>query len=283
MDSVEEVVRLLHVESVDVDRFRGKQPKGGAIRVFGGQAVAQALMSACRTVDHRLPHSLHAYFLRAGDVTVPMRYDVERIRDGRRFSVRRVVASQNRKEILAATISFADRLPGIDYQDSPPVGASDPDSLMSIEQQLAPYADEHDGWWVRKRPFDLRYVSDPPRIVLENGGTAEPSSSLYLRARGSVPSSPDLALGLLAYVSDMTLLDSAAKMTGQTSRGPGTIASLDHAIWFHRIPNLAEWILYEQHSPTGCGGRSLVQGRMYSAAGELLCTVAQEGLLDPRT
>ena len=281
MKTIESVLDLLDLKSLGLDRFEGSQPGDGSKRVFGGQAAAQALMAACTTVEDRLPHSLHVYFVSAGDTQLPIEFGVDRVRDGRRYSTRTVTASQQGRVILTGMVSFGESTDGDCYHDDPGVVVSQPEALQPIERQLAAYVDEYDGWWTRDRPFDLRYTTPPPRVALDVPDAPDPSSSVWLRANGSLTVDEVTSRCLVTYVSDMTLLDSAAKMTRQTSRGPGTIASLDHAVWFHRTPDLSQWHLYEQHSPVRSSGRSLVRGRIVDTNWNPVCTVTQEGLLEP--
>lgn len=281
MDRIQDVLDLLNLKARGANSFEGGQPGDGALRVFGGQVVAQALVAACRTVDGRLPHSIHAYFVQAGNADLPIRFDVTRVRDGRRYSTRTVTATQRERTILTAMVSFGSSDIADDYHDAPTCSDPSPDSLRPIEQQLEPYAEEHNGWWTRNRPFDLRYITSPPRISLDEPKTPDPSSRLWIRAKGSPAMDDATSRCLITYISDMTLLDSAAKMTRQTSRGPGAIASLDHAVWFHRTPDLSQWHLYEQHSPVRASGRSFVGGRIVDRTGVPVCTVTQEGLLEP--
>lgn len=281
MKTIQGVLDLLNLNPLGSDRFEGVQPNDGSKRVFGGQAAAQALMAACSTVDNRLPHSVHAYFVSSGDSHRPIEFDVDRVRDGRRYSTRMVTARQQGRVILTAMVSFGEATGADNYHDAPNLAVSQPETLQSIERQLDAYKDEYDGWWTRERPFDLRYLTPPPRVALDEPDVADPSSSVWLRTKGSPAVDEVTSRCLVTYVSDVTLLDSAAKMTRQTSRGPGTIASLDHAVWFHRTPDLSQWHLYEQHSPVRSSGRSLVCGRIVDRNGNPVCTVTQEGLLEP--
>jgi acyl-CoA thioesterase-2 len=275
------VLSLLQLAEVGRGRFVGYQPDEARPRVFGGQIAAQALMAGAHTADDRSPRSLHLYFLRRGDVTAPVDYDVDSLQDGRTISVRRITATQHGKPILAAMASFGATAGGVDYHRPMPTVPS-PECLPRIECQLAPYAEEHDGWWIRPRAFDIRYISPPPRIAAELPTPPTYTNQLWMRADGPVPSDPVLACALLTYASDLTLLDPVMKATGRTSRGPGLTASLDHALWFHRPPVLSEWLLYDQFSPSASGGRGLVCGSIFNRGGELMCTVNQEGYLGDR-
>jgi acyl-CoA thioesterase-2 len=174
--------------------------------------------------------------------------------------------------------SFSMAAAGPNYQREMPT-VEPPERLMRIEEQLAPYADEHDGWWVRPRAFDMRYLTPPPRIAADLATKPVAANRLWLRAAEPVPHDPVVMTCLLAYVSDLTLLDSVMIPSGRTSRGPGSVASLDHALWFHRPVDLNDWLLYDQHSPSAAGGRGLACGSIFSRSGELVCSVSQEGHL----
>ncbi|MFF2109376.1 acyl-CoA thioesterase [Rhodococcus koreensis] len=276
--TVAEVLDLLSLAEISPRTFRGAQPVEDRQRVFGGQVAAQALMAAGRTAPGRLPHSLHGYFLRPGDPVAPLIYTVDCLRDGGSFSTRKVAAAQNGIVIFEAMVSFSARISGIDYQQQMP-SVPLPDSLIRIEEQLAPYADEYDGWWVRRRPFDMRYVNAPPRVAVDSDIAPPPRSRLWLRPDGVIPKDPMLSSCLITFVSDLTLLDSVMLQARKTSRGPGIVASLDHAIWFHRPANFADWLLYDQHSPNATGGRGLASGRIYNRSGALVASIMQEGYL----
>lgn len=274
------VLDLLNLEHVADGHFRGGQPDEDRPRMFGGQIAAQALMAAARTIpETRLPSNLHVYFLRPGDVSTPVDYLVTILRDGGALSTRRVSAIQNGQIILEALTSSCADIEGPSYQRPMPL-VPPPESLPTLAEQLAPYSDEYDGWWVRPRPFDFRYITTPPRIALDEPCRGdERVNKLWLRADGPIPDDPVLHSCLLAYVSDMTLLDPVMKAVGRTSRGPGVVASLDHAIWFQRPADLNEWILYDQCSPSAAAGRGLAWASMFDQSGKLLCLVSQGGYL----
>lgn len=272
------VLELLDVEDLGSGLFRGRQPDERPARVFGGQIAAQALMSASRTVEDRSPHSLHAYFLRPGDVSVPAVFSVTALRDGNTFSARRVSAIQHGEVIFEALVSFSSAKTGPEYQAKMPEVPA-PEKLTPIEQLLAPYSDEYDGWWVRPRAFDLRYVSTPPRLALEQDRPRDRTNRLWMRANGRVSADPVLAACLVTYISDLTLLDPVLVAAGRTSRGPGLTASLDHAIWFQRPADVNDWILYDQCSPSAVDGRGVASASMYDRTGKLICLVNQEGYL----
>lgn len=276
--TVAEVLDLLSLDEISPRTFRGAQPVEDRQRVFGGQVAAQALMAAGRTTPGRLPHSLHGYFLRPGDPAVPLIYTVDSVRDGGSFSTRNVTAAQDGIVIFEAMISFSARISGIEYQQQMPAVPL-PDSLIRIEDQLAPYADEYDGWWVRRRPFDMRYVNAPPRVALDRDFAPPPRSRLWLRPDGDIPNDP-----MLSRLPDHVCQRSDAPRLRDASGAkdvawPGIVASLDHAIWFHRPANFADWLLYDQHSPNGTGGRGLASGRIYNRSGALVASIMQEGYL----
>jgi len=278
------LVDLLDLEAIEVDIFRGRSPDTSLQRVFGGQVAGQALVAAGRTVpaDRRV-HSLHAYFLRPGDPAVPIVYTVDRIRDGRSFTTRRVVAIQHGKAIFNLQASFQVGEYGVEHADPRPA-VPPADGLPTLAERMAPYAGENDSWWQRPRPIDLRYVGPPPRVALDEGGQHQPESRVWFRADGRLPDDPLLHVCVLTYASDMTLLDSVMlphQLAWGADRGAGRVvgASLDHAMWFHRPFRADEWLLYDQVSPSASGARGLAYGRIFRADGALVASVVQEGLL----
>lgn len=276
-----DVLALLELERADEDVFRPAHPGPPVPRVFGGQVLAQSLRAASATLPAgRLPHSLHAYFLRPGDSAVPLTFAVTRLRDGRSVSSRRVTVTQRGRTIFEMLTS-AGELPVDSAAHRPIPVVPGPSELSTLQHRLRGYADELDGWWVRPRPFDLRYVASPPRAALDEDGPHPPRNQLWLRPVGTVPNDPIVRRCLLAYVSDMTLLDSVLRSRRRTTLGPGSVASLDHAMWFHAEPDLSGWTLYDQHSPGSSSRRGLCQGYLYSEDGELVSTVVQEGYLSP--
>ena len=280
MTPLDRVVDLLDLEQIEVDIFRGKQPEESGQRVFGGQVAGQALVAAGRTVpDDRPVHSLHAYFLRPGDPSVPIVYEVDRIRDGRSFTTRRVVAIQHGKAIFTMSTSFQTMETGLDHA-APMPEVPDPESLPNLAEVLAPYAHEPDTAWIaRPRPIDIRYVGDPPRIAKETGNR-EPRSDVWMKADGTLPDDPLLHVCLVAFASDMTLLDSTLRAHGRSWGAEDVVgASLDHAMWFHRPIRADEWFLYSQASPWTGGGRGLATGQIFTRDGHLAVSVVQEGLI----
>ena len=283
--SAEELVELLDLETIDLNLFRGTQPDTMLQRVFGGQVAAQALVAGARTVAEPLSvHSLHSYFLRPGDTAVPIVYDVERIRDGRSFSTRRVVARQHGRPIYYMTLSFQVPEDGLDHQDAMPdvpAPADSPDLARLLAARSAGGADE----WLREwAALELRYVGDSR----PDGGTLpadeRPAQSrLWIRVAGRLDDDPLVHQAGFTYASDLTLLASALVPHGLHVAHP-TIqsASLDHTIWFHRPFRADEWLLYDQHSPSASGARGLGLGRVFTEDGRLVATVAQEGLIRRR-
>lgn len=259
------------------DVFLGQsqpQPWG---RVFGGQVLAQSVVAAQRTVDAARPvHSMHAYFLRAGDSGEPITFAVERLRDGRSFSARRVHALQFGRPILSMIASFQFPATGLDHAAPMPAVAT-PQSIPTLAERYAGRDAPQARYWMRQRPIDLRHVQQP--IHLE---PAEPASSqaVWMRTLGDLPDDPALHAAILAYVSDYTLLEPVLRRHGRTWAEPGLrAASLDHAMWWHRPARADEWLLYTQESPSASGARGLGLGRIYAADGTLAASVAQEGML----
>jgi acyl-CoA thioesterase II len=276
---LDRLIALLDLERIEVDIFRGKQPDESLQRVFGGQVAGQALVAAGRTVPADRPvHSLHAYFLRPGDPSLPIVYEVDRIRDGRSFTTRRVVAIQHGKPIFNLSASFQLVEKGMEHETEMPE-VPGPEGLTTLSERMAPYADEMDGWYSRPRPIDVRYVGDPPRIAKDRG-TRQPHSQVWMRADGTLPDDPLLHVCAVTFASDMTLLDSTLMMHGK-AWGTGDVvgASLDHAMWFHRPFRADEWWLYDQESPWTGASRGLSRGSIFTRDGHLAVSVVQEGLL----
>ena len=278
---LDHLVDLLDLEQIEVDIFRGQRAQESLQRVFGGQVAGQALVAAGRTVaDDRPVHSLHAYFLRPGDPSAPIVYEVDRIRDGRSFTTRRVVAVQHGKAIFHLSASFQLVEQGMEHQ-TPMPDVPGPEGLTTLSVRMQPYEAEMGGWYTRPRPIDVRYVGDPPRVA-QDTGRREPRSRVWMRADGELPDDPLLHVCAVAYASDMTLLDSTLMAHGK-AWGTGDVvgASLDHAMWFHRQFRADEWWLYDQESPWTGGNRGLSRGSIYTRDGHLAVSVVQEGLLRP--
>ncbi|HWL45493.1 MAG TPA: acyl-CoA thioesterase II [Ilumatobacter sp.] len=278
-DALQELVELLDLEAIEVNLFRGTQPDEDRQRVFGGQVAGQALVAAARTVVEpgRLVHSLHSYFLRPGDPRVPILYEVDRIRDGRSFTTRRVVAIQHGKAIFNLAASFHDPEPGLDFHPPVPADVPPAESLPTFQERLAPYKDKLGAWYDRPRPIDMRYV--PPDPISEPETPAE-GQHVWLRADGRLPDDPVLHACIITYASDMTLLDTALRPFGRSSATSDLMmASLDHAMWFHRPFRADEWLLYAQTAMSTSGARGLAGGQIFTADGQLAISVAQEGLI----
>jgi len=253
------------------------QPLG---RVFGGQVLGQTLVAAGRTVDPDRPvHSMHGYFLRAGDSDEPITFAVERLRDGRSFSARRVHAIQFGKPILSMIASFQDQAPGFDHQDTMP-DVPAPETLPTVLDLLGHIDHPVAQYWARARAIDLRHVEAP--IFWQAGAERVAHQAVWMRTVAPMPDDPLLHRAVLGYASDYTLLESVLRRHGATWAMPGLkAASLDHAMWWHRPARADEWLLYAQASPSASGARGLCTGRIFSRDGRLVATVAQEGMLRP--
>lgn len=287
-EALQSLLDLLDLERIEEDIFRGRSRSAVVPRVFGGQVAAQALVAAGRTVPgDRHAHSLHAYFLRAGDPGAPIVYTVDRIRDGRSFTTRRVVAVQHGQPIFHLSASFQTYEEGLEHQATMPP-APDPETLPTAAELLPLYADRFSGSDVLARlletreSVDLRYVDAPPYGTV--GEVREPRSQVWFRTNGKLDGAVDqplLHVVLATYVSDMTLLDSVLLAHGRGGWVTGDVvgASLDHAMWFHRPFRADEWLLYDQESPSASGGRGLGQARIYTRDGRLAISVIQEGVV----
>jgi len=283
-DPVAELIALLDIERIEVNLFRGQSPNDGMKRVFGGQVIAQALVAAYRTIDARICHSLHAYFIRPGDPTVPILYEVDRSRDGKSFTTRRVTAVQHGEQIFNLAASFQVPEQGYVHQ-SPMPKTKHPAELMS-EDELRAVAKDHvpkelQKQFARPRPIELKPV-DPRQMI--SPAKTDPKKELWLRMRGKVdPDNIPLQQCLLAYASDMGILDTATKPHGVNwFTGGVQMASLDHSMWFHEPFDISEWLLYTMDSPSASGARGFNRGELYTEAGKLVASVTQEGLMRPR-
>ncbi|GDY31976.1 acyl-CoA thioesterase II [Gandjariella thermophila] len=276
---LDRLVALLDLERIEENIFRGVSPAESPVRVFGGQVAGQALVAAGRTVpEDRHVHSLHAYFIRPGDPRVPIVYEVDRIRDGRSFTTRRVVAIQHGKAIFSLSASFQLREHGLDHADAMPE-VPDPESLPSFADRVSEYGARLGDMAKLPRPIDLRYVTEPAFLSRESG-PRDARHQVWMRADGSLPDNDLLHVCVLAYASDMTLLDAVLVRHGVYWGLDRVIgASLDHAMWFHRPFRADEWVLYDCASPSASGGRGLATGRFFDRDGTLIATVVQEGLL----
>ncbi|WP_043660897.1 acyl-CoA thioesterase II [Thermocrispum municipale] len=277
---LDELIHLLDLERIDDNIFRGFSPDHEqSVRVFGGQVAGQALVAAGRTVPpDRYVHSLHAYFIRPGDTKVPIVYEVDRIRDGRSFTTRRVIAIQHGKAIFALSASFQIAEDGIEHTGVELPDVPEPESLPTLPERMADYSEELGGF-ARRRPIDLRYVNDPPWVT-RGSDERNHRNQVWMRADGELPDDPLLHVCVLTYASDMTLLDSVLARHGVFWGMDKVLgASLDHALWFHRPFRADEWFLYDTESPTASGARGLATGRFFTRDGRLIATVVQEGLL----
>jgi acyl-CoA thioesterase II len=276
---LDRLVALLDLEVIEDNIFRGVSPADRPIRVFGGQVAGQALIAAGRTVpSDRHVHSLHAYFIRGGDPSIPIVYEVDRIRDGRSFTTRRVVAIQRGKAIFSLSASFQIVEPGLEHADKMP-DVPAPETLPTYPEQVGQAGGKLDPVRSLPRPIDIRYVSEPPWLSRDKG-PREGRNQVWMRADGKLADDPLLHVCVLAYASDMTLLDAPLARHGKywwLDKVNG--ASLDHAMWFHRPFRADEWVLYDCESPSASGARGLATGRFFAQDGTLIATVVQEGLL----
>ena len=272
---LDDLVALLDLERLEENLFRGVSPPVSLPRVFGGQVAGQALVAAGRTVpDDRGVHSLHAYFIRPGDPSIPIVYETERVRDGRSFTTRRVLAVQRGEAIFALSASFQLDQHGLVHSEPMPAGLPRPGEL----DDLGTRALRGDGSWMSglPRPLDIRLIDEPPGSRT-TGPTGEPTR-LWLRADGELPDDRLLHVCLLTYASDLTLLGSVLARHPKPA-GPVQMASLDHAMWFHEPFRADEWLLYECYSPAASGGRGLARGRFFTEDGRMVATTMQEGLV----
>jgi acyl-CoA thioesterase-2 len=282
--ALDQLLTILDIKRLEENLFRGLSPQVGWQRVFGGQVIGQALVAANRTVNGRLAHSLHAYFLRAGDPSVPIIYNVDRIRDGGSFTTRRVVAVQHGQAIFSMAASFHKEETGLEHQIKMPE-VPPPESLPSEAELKACLIDrvppQVKAYWERERPIEIRPV-DLSRYLTP--GNHAPSQQVWIRATGELPNDQSLHQCVLAYASDFTLLDTALIAHGRFVFDPKLmLASLDHALWFHRKLRADEWLLYAQDSPISGGGRAFCRGMLFTRDGKLVASTAQEGLLRERS
>jgi acyl-CoA thioesterase II len=271
-----ELIDLLDLEKLDDLLFRGRQPTGtGFIRVFGGQVAAQALVAAQSTVpDERHVHSLHSYFLLGGDTSIPIIYDVEKVRDGGSFTTRRVAARQHGAIIFYMTVSFQKVEDGFDHQDEMPDVPS-PDESTPLPDVIRAVNPEAADWWQREwSVVDMRLAT--------SDGSDPATQRLWFRIAGSLPDDRPLRNAVLTYFSDLTLLGPTLIPHGRVVSSPDMqVASLDHVIWFHRPASADQWFLYDQHSPSASRARGLSVARVFAENGDLVATIAQEGLIRP--
>ena len=278
MSAMDELVETLTLESIEVNLFRGVSPPEERQRIFGGQVVAQALLAAYRTVEARICHSLQSYFIRPGDPTVPVLYQVERSREGKSFATRRVLAIQHGEQIFNMACSFHAPEEGYDHQDAmPDVPRPDelPDDFDRVSAELSGVPEQHRRW-LRRRPIEMRPV-DPISLLAPRPAPAR--QHVWLRARSDLGDDIALNQALLAYASDFSLLGTAMRPHGVSWMSGVQTASLDHILWFHRPTNFSRWHLYVQDSPSASGARGFNRGALYREDGVLVASAAQEGLI----
>ncbi|MFA5898962.1 MAG: acyl-CoA thioesterase II [Hyphomicrobium sp.] len=283
--ALDALLKTLDLEPIEDNLFRGPRGTEGWQRVFGGQVLGQALVAAARTVAAGRPvHSLHGYFLLAGDPARPIIYDVERIRDGGSFTTRRVKAIQHGRPIFSMSSSFHKLEPGFEHQAAMPEGPL-PDELPNPKEAISRLIDNLPvamrSYWSREQPIEMR-VADLSRYLTREKKT--PVQNIWIRANGILADDPIIHQAVLAYASDFTLLDTALIAHGKLLFDADVqLASLDHGIWFHRPFRADEWLLYVQDSPSAFGARGFCRGSIYARDGTLIASVVQEGLMRQRT
>jgi acyl-CoA thioesterase II len=274
MDQTSELIGLLDLETIELDMFRGHTPPHETRRIYGGQVVAQALTAAYRTIEGRLCHSLHCYFIRPGDPKVPILFKVERGRDGGSFSTRRVIAIQHGKQIFNLAASFQVPETGFEHQVEMPA-VPGPDGLLNEEELRAEAGEDQEGrrtWPVETRPVD------PPHFGAKK--PLDPRYTVWFRCSGALTADIPLNQCVLAYASDMTLLDASLRPHSvEWNSGRLQVASLDHALWFHQPSELSQWHLFVQDSPSASGGRGFNRGDIFTRDGRLIASAAQEALI----
>jgi acyl-CoA thioesterase-2 len=279
--NIDELLRLVRLEPLEVNLFRGVSRDIGTTRVFGGQVLAQAVLAASQTVEDRLIHSLHAYFLRAGDPDAPIVYSVDRSRDGRSFTARRVVAIQHGRPIFTLAASFQLEQEGVEHQFEMPPGIPTPEALAEDcgvpPDQLERLPQKLRRWFTRFGPFEFRPVRDQDP---EHPVPMPPHKQFWFRLRGELEDDQGLHRALLAYASDFHLIGTATLPHGLSySRGELVMASLDHAMWFHRPCRVNKWLYKDCDSPSAAGSRGLARGLIFDRDGALVASTAQEGMV----
>ena len=289
MSAITELLDILDLEQPKNNLFQGRSPEVGWQRIFGGLVISQALVAVMRTVDTAFrPHSLHAYFILPGDPAVPILYEVDRLRDGRSFATRRVVARQSGAAIFALSASFHCEEAGYEHQ-LPMPDVPQPESLLSENDMVTQFPDLLPAnvlrYFQRERAIELRPVSLKRYLGmrLSDEEQAKTTQNVWFRASGPLPDDPAIHLAVLAYASDMTLIDTVMVPHAKSVFQPDIqAASLDHAMWFHRKFRMDDWLLYAQDSPSTSGALGLARGLIYTRDGTLIASVAQEGLVRPR-
>jgi len=280
-----ELLDLLDLEDLGGDRYRGESPENAGRHVYGGQAIAQALVATTRTTPaDRSVHSLHGYFVLAGDPAIPIDYAVERVRDGRSFTTRRCNATQRGQTIFSLEASFQRSEDGLTHATAMPA-APDPETLDDAHALVARFRgfmpEPATRWLEKPRALDMRIV-DPAQLLKPQDHPTN-SQLIWFRIKGPLPENGTIHCALLAYLSDMTLLNTALIAHGRTIFDPRIqVASLDHALWFHETPRVDQWLLYAQESPVAAHGRALARGQIFDQPGRLIASVAQEGLIRVR-
>lgn len=278
--AVDQLLEVLDLKQIDTASFRGESPQVGAQRVFGGQVAGQALVAAGRTIDpQRYVHSLHGYFVRPGDPTVPIDFHVENIRDGRSFSVRRSTAQQHGKTIFFMSASFQVIEKGLDHHSPAPADVPEPEDVPTMAHWIERYPERAGVFASAPQAIDVRYLG-VPGWVAPGDRVAADQQRVWMRVNGKLPDDPLIHACALTYASDLSLLDSVLSMHGEVW-GPGGVigASLDHALWLHRPFRADEWFLYDSISPSASGSRGLASGRMFTRDGRHIASAVQEGLL----
>ena len=279
---MQELLSILDLEKLEHNLYRGRSPQVGWQRVFGGQVIGQALVAAQRTVEaERHVHSLHGYFMRPGDPSVPIVYNVDPLRDGKSFATRHVVAIQHGLAIFSLTASFQKEQQGFDHQLPMPPQVPAPEELLNEKELIGQYVDRMpenvQRYWKQERPIEMKPVSLAHYMSRDK---LAPVHNIWVRATGPVPHDRALQAAVLAYLSDMTLLDTATFPHGRALFDADIqAASLDHAMWFHRPTSLDDWLLYAQDSPSASGARGFTRGALFARDGTLIASVAQEGLV----
>ncbi|HVJ52886.1 MAG TPA: acyl-CoA thioesterase II [Aliidongia sp.] len=274
------LIETLALETIEVNLFRGESHEKDFPRIFGGTVIAQALLAAYKTVEGRVCHSLHAYFLRPGDPSIPILYEVDRARDGHSFTTRRVVAIQHGQQIFNLAASFQIEEAGFEHQwpmPELPAAESLTDDREAIKAVLPDLPPRLAKAFTRERPIEMRSLSPQSRVAPK---VLPPETAVWVRARAPIGAEVAMQQAVLAYASDMGLLETSMRPHGVSWQTPGLqSASLDHAIWFHRRSDFSDWHLYSQDSPSASGARGFVRGSVHSSAGTLVASVAQEGLI----
>jgi acyl-CoA thioesterase-2 len=283
-EALKELLDLLDLEQIELDIFRGRSPEERIQRVFGGQVAAQALFAAGRTVPKdRYVHSLHAYFIRPGDPAIPIVYNVERVRDGRSFTTRRVVGIQHGKAIFTMSASFHIVETSVEHQAVVMPEVVAPEGLPLFQDRMREVMGEESPmreWLAKPRPVDARYVTPLTWEAHRDPALRSSKTDVWFRYDADLPDDPLLHVVLAAYASDFTLVDTVL-LTHGLAWGASNIsgASLDHAMWFHRPFRVDEWMLYAQESPWSGGARGLAKGEMFTRSGELAVSVVQEAMI----